>query len=403
MKSDNPPNRGISPGRIEAIRDRTRERGFLTPFGPISVVTMGGHGNHLAVHHDPGGSVRRPVPVLSALLVGLLATSCSSGGTTQVGAPAASGTAARAAGDLSSPAAHAVKDPASVHANELGVVPVLMYHQLTDHPASVYDRTPADFRAELERLAREGYVPITAAEFTSGRIDIPAGAHPVVLTFDDSTNSQVRLGADGNPVPDSALGILLDVARRHPGFPAKATFFVNSEPFSETGGKKALAWLTAHGFEIGNHTLDHSNLRTMGADAVQHEIAGDLKEIRQLAPGAAVVSFALPFGSMPQPSSLAVRGTSGGVAYQNRGVYLVGANPSVSPFAASFDPTAIPRIRSEGATGEEAEFGSTAWLDKMAKNPERRYTSDGNPNTIAFPRSEASRLAPAYRKQARAY
>ncbi|WP_377267233.1 polysaccharide deacetylase family protein [Peterkaempfera sp. SMS 1(5)a] len=347
--------------------------------------------------------MRRPVPVLSALLVGLLATSCSSGGATQAGSPAASGSAARPAGDAGSASAQAAKDPASVHANELGAVPVLMYHQLTEHPASVYDRTPADFRAELERLASEGYVPITAAEFTSGRIDIPAGAHPVVLTFDDSTNSQVRLGSDGQPAPDTALGILLDVAKRHPSFPARATFFVNSEPFSETGGKQALAWLTAHGFEVGNHTMDHANLRTLGADEVQHEIAGDLKEIKQLAPGATVTSFALPFGAMPQPSSLAVRGTSQGVSYQHRGVYLVGANPSVSPFAASFDPTAIPRIRSEAATGEEAEYGSTSWLDKLAKDPSNRYTSDGNPNTVAFPKSEESRLAPAYRTQARAY
>ncbi|AXI76395.1 polysaccharide deacetylase family protein [Peterkaempfera bronchialis] len=347
--------------------------------------------------------MRRSVPVLSALLVGLLATSCSGGAATEAGAPAATGAGARPAGDVRSPAAQGAKDPASVHANELGAVPVMMYHQLSDHPASVYDRTPADFRAELERLAREGYVPITAAEFTSGRIDIPAGAHPVVLTFDDSTNSQVRLGADGQPVPDSSLGILLDVARRHPGFRATGTFFVNDDPFSATGGKKALSWLLAHGFEVGNHTLNHANLRSMGAAEVQHEIADNLKAIKQLVPNASVVSLALPYGSMPQPGSLAVRGASAGVAYQNRGVYLVGANPSVSPFAASFDASAIPRIRSEGAHGEEAEYGSTAWLDKLAKNPSGRYTSDGDPNTIAFPKSEESRLAPAYRKQARAY
>ncbi|MCD0480919.1 polysaccharide deacetylase family protein [Streptacidiphilus sp. ASG 303] len=343
---------------------------------------------------------RRSVPVLSALLVGLLATSCSAGGSAGTDSSAAS---ARPAGDAGSASAHAPRDPASVRANELGQVPVLMYHQLTEHPASVYDRTPADFRAELERLAREGYVPITAAEFTGGRIDVPAGAHPVVLTFDDSTNSQVRLGADGRPAPDSALGILLDVARRHPGFRATATFFVNSEPFSATGGKQALGWLAAHGFEVGNHTMDHSNLRTLGDEEVQHEIAGDLREIRQLAPGARVVSFALPFGSMPEQAALAVRGSSQGVSYQHRGVYLVGANPAPSPFSASFDAAAIPRIRSEGANGQEAEYGSTAWLDRLAANPSSRYTSDGDPATVAFPKAEESRLAPAYRARARAY
>ncbi|MFJ6214903.1 polysaccharide deacetylase family protein [Streptomyces sp. NPDC092296] len=347
--------------------------------------------------------MRRSVPVLSALLVGLLATSCSGGGPAGTGGPAATGAAARPAGDLRSPAAGAAKDPAAVHANELGAVPVLMYHQLSEHPASVYDRTPADFRAELERLAREGYVPITAAEFTSGRIDIPAGAHPVVLTFDDSTNSQVKLGSDGKPDPNTSLGILLDVASRHPGFRATATFFVNGDPFSATGSKAALTWLAAHGFEVGNHTLDHANLRGLGEAEVEHEIADDLKGIKQILPNANVVSLALPFGSMPKPGSLAVQGASGGVSYHHRGVYLVGANPSVSPFAASFDPTAIPRIRSEAATGEEAEFGSTSWLDKMAQSPANRYTSDGDPDTVAFPKSEQSRLNPAFAKQARPY
>jgi peptidoglycan/xylan/chitin deacetylase (PgdA/CDA1 family) len=278
-----------------------------------------------------------------------------------------------------------------------------MYHQLSDHPASVYDRTPADFRAELERLAREGYAPITAAELTSGRIDVPAGAHPVVLTFDDSTNSQVRLGPDGAPAPDSALGILLDVARRHPGFRATATFFVNGNAFSETGSRRALAWLAAHGFEVGNHTLNHADLRTLDADGVQGEIAGGLAAIRQAVPRAEVVSLALPFGSMPRPASLAVRGESRGVSYRHRGVYLVGANPAPSPFASAFDAAAIPRIRSEGPTGQEAEYGSTAWLDKLAQNPSVRYTSDGDPATVAFPRSEESRLSPAHRGQARPY
>jgi hypothetical protein len=41
------------------------------------------------------------------------------------------------------------QDPAAVGANELGVVPVLMYHRLVPNPASVYDRTPEDFRAAV--------------------------------------------------------------------------------------------------------------------------------------------------------------------------------------------------------------------------------------------------------------
>ncbi|MFD1050389.1 xylanase, partial [Kibdelosporangium lantanae] len=103
-------------------------------------------------------------------------------------------------------------DPATVGANELGDVPVLMYHRIVARPKSVYDRTPVDFRAELERLAKEHYVPVTASDYTAGRIDIPAGTHPVVLTFDDGDPSQFTLTAAGVPASDTAVAILQDVA-----------------------------------------------------------------------------------------------------------------------------------------------------------------------------------------------
>ncbi|GAA2240563.1 MULTISPECIES: polysaccharide deacetylase family protein [Kitasatospora] len=341
--------------------------------------------------------MRRSTVFLSAAVLLLGATSCA--GHAQGGSAPAPAASATLAG--SSPSAP--PRPESVQADELGQVPVLMYHQLSDHPASVYDRTPADFRTELERLARENYVAITAAEFTSGRIDIPAGTHPVVLTFDDSTNSQVRLDEKGDPAPDSALGILLDVAKAHPAFRARATFFVNGSAFSTTGTAKALGWLTRHNFEVGNHTLHHSNLATLDAAAVQEAIASEQAEITAVVPGAAVQSLALPYGAMPKPGSLAVAGGAGNVSYQHHGVYLVGSNPSRSPFDASFDPAAIPRIRSEAATGPEAAFGSTTWLDRLAANPADRYTSAGDPDHVTFPRAKAAKLAKSLQSRARPY
>lgn len=58
---------------------------------------------------------------------------------------------------------------AKVKANELGQVPVLMYHRIVEHPGGQDDRTPEKFRADLERLAKDGYVPVTAAEYVTGR------------------------------------------------------------------------------------------------------------------------------------------------------------------------------------------------------------------------------------------
>ncbi|GAA0315566.1 polysaccharide deacetylase family protein [Streptomyces polychromogenes] len=337
--------------------------------------------------------MRHPLVPLGALAgaAALLTAGCAPGPSTATGQP-------RPAASPAAAAPVVAKDPAAVGANELGQVPVLMYHQLTEKPASVYDRTPADFRAELERLAREGYVPVTARDFQTGRIDIPAGAHPVVLTFDDSTNSQVRLGADGAPAPDTAVAVLEQTARKYPAFKPAATFFVNADGFSATGSAKALTWLKEHGYEVANHTGRHENLRSLDQAGAARAILAGQQAIEKAAPGTRVTSLALPFGAMPEPAGVAVRGTG----YRYDGVYLVGANPSASPFARAFTPGAIPRIRSAGPKDEDAEFGSSRWLDKLAAG-KNRYVSDGNPDTVAFPRALAGELAPAFTKRALPY
>lgn len=336
--------------------------------------------------------MRHPIVPLGALAGAvLLASGCSTGSS-----PASGERHAAAPRAAVSPVA--AKAPAEVGANELGQVPVLMYHQLTEKPAGVYDRTPADFRAELERLARENYVPVTARDFQTGRIDIPAGMHPVVLTFDDSTNSQVRLNPDGTPAPDTAVAILTETAKKYPVFKPVATFFVNADAFSATGSAKALTWLKEHGYEVANHTDRHQNLRTLDQAGATRAISAGQQAIEKAAPGTPVTSLALPFGAMPQPAELAARGTG----YHYDGVYLVGANPSVSPFAKAFTPGAIPRIRSAGPKDEDAEFGSSRWLDKLAAG-KNRYVSDGDPDTVAFPSASRNELSPAFAKRARPY
>jgi peptidoglycan/xylan/chitin deacetylase (PgdA/CDA1 family) len=277
-------------------------------------------------------------------------------------------------------------DPAQVQANELGRIPVLMYHRIVAAPTSVYDRTPEDFRAELERLAREKYVPITTADLAAGRIDIPAGAHPVVLTFDDGDPTTLTLGPDCTPAAGTAVRILLDVAAAHPGFRPVASMYVNADPYGGgAAGAAALRWLHGNGFEIGNHTFGHTNLRTAAAEKARRDIARGDAFIREAVPGYEPVTLALPFGARPRDPELAVRGNGPDYQYDYSAALLVGANPAPSPFAAEFVAHSIPRIRSQGPDGSEAEFGSTVWLDKMAASPGSRYTSDGNPAVISYP------------------
>ncbi|CAM4068491.1 polysaccharide deacetylase family protein [Kibdelosporangium persicum] len=290
-----------------------------------------------------------------------------------------------------------------VAANELGDVPVLMYHRIIENPVSVYDRTAADFRAELERLAKERYVPVTTADYAAGKIDIPAGTHPVVLTFDDGDPTQFSLTPEGKPAPGTAVAIMLEVAGRHPGFRPVASFYVNGDPFGDPGGRKTLPWLRDHGMEIGNHTLTHANLRKAGADGAQRDISRGDQAIRQAAPGVEPATIALPFGIHPSDPALAASGGSDGLTYRYRGVLLVGANPAPSPYSTRFDPLRIPRIRSQAGSGKEAQFGSTVWLDKLAANADGRYTSDGAPDRIAYPRAAGQSVQAAYQDRAEPY
>ena len=288
-------------------------------------------------------------------------------------------------------------------ANELGQVPVLMYHQFLAKPLGDYDITPAQFRTELERLWRDGFVPITARDLETGHIDIPAGKSPVVLTFDDSTNNQIRFLANGKLDPQSGVGVLMDFARTHPGFTATGTFFILREPFTGSGkpSNDVVRWLSSHGFEIGDHTRDHLPLRTLSDTDVQKELVEGQQIIHSALPGASIVTMALPLGSYPHNTAIAVHGAWGGESYSFQGVYLVGANPAPSPFSSQFDPANIPRIRT--APSASVQFGSSYWLDILERNPGERYVSDGDPNTIAFPSSEQSSLASRYQSEARPY
>jgi hypothetical protein len=57
------------------------------------------------------------------------------------------------------------------------------------------------------------------------------------------------------------------------------------------------------------------------------------------------------------------------------------------PGALGFDPMHIPRVQT--GTGPER---SRSVFRAFERRPQERYRSDGNPDTIAFPKGHASRL-----------
>jgi peptidoglycan/xylan/chitin deacetylase (PgdA/CDA1 family) len=301
-------------------------------------------------------------------------------------------------------AAEPAVDPAEVGANELGEIPVLMYHRILPDGGSEYDLTPEEFRGELEWLYEHDYRPITALQLARGEIDVPAGKTPVVLTFDDSTREQIHYTEDGDIAPDTAVGIMLDVAEQY-GEDITASFYViTSSLFGGTAtGPDLLRELDELGFEVANHTHEHSPLRSLDATGVQREIATNVATIHEHIPDAEVATFSLPLGIRPDPVELAFEGEYDGTAYENEIILLVGAHPTPSRFSAEWSRE-VPRIRSSPSwDGGEPDYGSAFWLGVLENNPDRRYVSDGDPDRISFPAELEDRLHEDFADRANPY
>lgn len=283
--------------------------------------------------------------------------------------------------------AHITKaEAARAKANELGQIPVLMYHRILPHPESDYDRSPSAFLADLRRLYREGYRPIRAVDLVRGEIDVPLGKSPVVLTFDDASREQFSYTSGKKVDPHSAVGLLLDFSAHHPGFRPVATMYVNQFPFGTSRGPEILRDLYRRGFELGNHTLTHADLSSLSAKGVRRELALGKKVITSAVPRAEVATMALPLGVWPKPHKLAYQGVWHRIQYRHQGVFLVGAGPSPSPYSRSFEPLAIPRIKPLAQTGKTPNYGLEFWLDYLKDHSGERYISDGDPTVISYPK-----------------
>lgn len=280
-------------------------------------------------------------------------------------------------------------DLAKAGVNEAGRVPILEYHNIRVGKTP-YDRSPADFRKDLDTLYRDGYRPVSFHDYLDNHIDIPLGMSPIVLTFDDSSRTQFRYLDDGRLDPDCAFAILKAFHEAHPDFGMKGIFFMNASPTGnpapvfaqEPTAQKKVKELLAAGMEIGNHTVNHPSLKKLSDAVVQKEIADCEIGIHKLAPEVVVDTLALPFGASPVNKKLAESGEADGVKYHIRAVLLVGAEPAPSPSSVKYNPVRLPRIIAYSGV-----MGSEYWLGQLKAHPKSRYISDGDPNTVTVPKA----------------
>ena len=283
--------------------------------------------------------------------------------------------------------------------NELGKVPVMMYHGIknmknseTSHTGGNvdkdgYTRTAEAFRNDLDFYYEKGYRMIKLSDYISGNIATEYGKSPIVLTFDDGNDNNIKVtGLDekGNIIidPNSAVGIMEAYKKKYPDFNVTAIFFVTEALFNQPEyNEKIVKWLVDNGYEVGNHTLGHNNLNNTTPAETQRVVGGMYQKLESILKDKYSKILALPYGN---PTSnkhsnypYVVSGEYNGFKYETVGALRVGWEPEVSSYNKEFNPLYIKRCRAYDNNGVDFDINMVyRMLEKT------RYVSDGDAKTI---------------------
>ena len=274
-------------------------------------------------------------------------------------------------------------------ANELGKVMVLEYHRI-GYPETRYQRTPENFRADLQRLYNNGYYPVNFIDLVNGLKHVPAGKKPVVITLDDSDISQFRVLGDNTIDADSAVGIILNFHNQYKeDWPPRATFFVlgddtgnHAKIFGQPAwAKQKLQVLVDLGLELGSHTVNHTDLSVASAERIEWELAVSKHVIEALVPGYTVQTLSVPYGGFPWTTDFLKAGYWGDYTYKYTGNAAAWGGPSVSPFDPTFNSYKVSRL-------EITDVWADHWFTYFEQNPHEYYVSDGDPTRLTYPQPE---------------
>ena len=283
--------------------------------------------------------------------------------------------------------------------NELGTVPIMMYHGIknlknSDTPYTGgnvdkdgYTRTVEAFRKDLDFYYQKGYRMIKLSDYINGIVNVEYDKSPIILTFDDGNDNNIKvtgLDSDGNIIidPNSAVGVLEEYKKKYPDYNVTAIFFVNNGIFNQPEyNEKILKWLVDNGYEVGNHTKYHNNLSKTTTSETQEVIGYMYKRLDELMGDKYQKIVALPFGSPYLKShpnyKYVLEGEYNGESYETIAALRVGWEPEVSPFNKDFDKTFLKRCRAYDNNGVDFDIEMVfRILDK------KRYISDGNVKTI---------------------
>lgn len=213
-------------------------------------------------------------------------------------------------------------------------VPVLMYHVVNDPPADApYPDLYVprnEFADQVRALADAGYTAVTLRElWAAWHEGGPLPDRAIVFTFDDGYRSHVT----------NALPVL-----RERGWPG-VLFLELRNIGVEHGltGAQVRALLDA-GWELGSHTIDHPDLTTVGAAALEREVGESRVRLRR--------RFGVPVDFFCYPAG---RYDAAAIAAVERAGYL--AATTVEPGLARPDESArfeLSRVRVNNGVGGAA-------------------------------------------------
>ncbi|MBE6017698.1 MAG: hypothetical protein E7233_08845 [Lachnospiraceae bacterium] len=302
---------------------------------------------------------------------------------------------------------------AAAKVNEMGSVPILMYHRIYDMKnsetdyiggnvdADGYNRTSEAFEADLEQYYEWGYRCVRLDDYLDGNVNVEFGCSPVIITFDDGDRDAVINGFDANGDPiftdECALSVLERVKERHPDFNVTATFFLNDSLFRNGREKdeQLMHWMIDHGYDIGNHTKDHPNLSELTGAEIEEQVGFVYNLLDEIIPGEYVNIVALPYGipvdtSADSKYDMLFAGTYEGKSYTTKATLLCSWTFEDSIFSGNVDKTYIRRIRGYDNGGEDWDIE----YNFSILNNGYRYISDGNPDTVVVPDTEIEPGAP---------
>lgn len=168
-------------------------------------------------------------------------------------------------------------------------IPILAYHSL-DKSGSVISLSPEIFRCQMEFLHSRGYRVYTVSEYIKLIKEGGAIARPaVVLTFDDGfANFMIE-----------AVPVLRECGYRGTvyiptDFIGQQSDFTSLVDLPLLSGQE-ISNLAEEGFEIGSHSMSHSNLAGLSPDRARNEIVRSKGVLEDLT-GKEVMTFCYPRG-----------------------------------------------------------------------------------------------------------